>query len=315
MPATGDRSYRGRTLVPIPDPAQEAPISIGLRPRSLGEILDAAFRLYKADFGLYFLTSILAAAPLAFLMILGYVSDDSSVAFGLVVMVLLPVAVVAWITLWPAISYQMDRRLHGAAPGVGEAWRWGIRRFFRVLWAWLLAYLMLVLLMIPTFILLGILGVLAGESTVGMGIWMFAIALFALALGGFWTGRVFLALPAMVAEDLSGFGSLTRAWGLSRKGWFGLSMLFGLVSVIWFAPTLGIYGVTGTFAMLWDPDAVSTGAVSVGALVAQQLLGTLAAGVTMPYFIAVMQVAYYDRRIRSEAYDLETATDALLSEA
>lgn len=84
-------------------------------------------------------------------------------------------------------------------------------------------------------------------------------------------------------------------------------MLF-VVSVIVALPSIGLtiaFGVaTGTFAA--DPTAGLT-----VQLMAQQLIGLITNALTYPFFVGCLTLLYFDRRVRTEAYDLEAAADAL----
>lgn len=289
-------------------------MSVAVRPRSLGEILDGAFRLLRADFGLYALTAVVGLAPGFFFLIVGFYPGESTLV-SLSVLLLIPVTVVLFVGMPTALTHQMDARLQGGTPELGLSAQRGLRLIFRLLWSAVLGYLLFfVLLVVPVLVT----GVLAAVAE-GLGGGIITVVLVGLgvvatvATGVWWMGQVFIWLPIMVVEDMPAYSALKRSRELVRGGSLTVGIIFFLVYLLITLPSVAIYGLTGSLTTMFDPAAMGT--VDMGTLVVQQLLGLLVGAVTFPFMMATMLLTYYDRRVRNEGYDLETATETLLADA
>lgn len=284
---------------------------MSMRPRSVGEILDGAFRLYKQDVGLYVLTALLATLPLALFVIASFTGSDAA---ALVALVILPVGLVLAAASWAALVHQMNERLDGREPELGSSLKLGVKLFFRVFWGGILAYLV-----VAAGMLIAAAGAAAGGAVggvIGGGVVSAALAaivgIVLLVMVTFrWIAGAALFLPGIVVEGLSGYRSVKRGFELSRGGRGRIVGVLFLSWILIFVPLSATYFVTGTTAALYDPDALANGVISMGQFAVQQLLGMLASGFTTPFLVACILLLYYDQRIRREAYDLEAEADAL----
>jgi hypothetical protein len=286
---------------------------MSVRPRSIGEILDGAFRLYVQDIGLYTATAIVASIPFALLMVLTTVSGGST---GAVVgaVVLAPIAVAAAISIWTALLIQMSERLEGREPVLGASIRRALALMLRVAWAGIIAYFFLAVAFGAWALIVGIMTAVAAAAlpqmlaagltvVVGLGL---AIAVCLTMVPG-----LFLFLPGVTIEGLTAYESIKRGFHLAKGG---RGRILAVLMVSWLLvliPMIGVYFVTGTATMLIDPEAMSSGVVSAGQFVLQQLLLLLVGGFTTPYFVACILLLYFDQRIRREAFDLESEAEAL----
>jgi hypothetical protein len=288
---------------------------MAIRPRTVGELLDGAIRLYKQDLGLYMFTAIVASLPMALLMVL-VLTGGASTTVAIVAITLAPVAMVATISVWTALMFQMHERLEGREPQLGPSIGRALSLIFRVVWAAILAYAVIVgvmfLLVMAVGLVIGALGVvapplLAGLAALAAGILAFLFVALPVLAG------TFLILPGIVVEDLTAYQSLKRGYALARGGQYRIVGVVFLSYVLIFIPVMAVYIITGTTSMLLDPTAVESGVVSTTQVVIQQVLAILASGFTTPFIVASMLLVYFDQRIRREAYDLQAEADALAS--
>lgn len=287
---------------------------MSIRARSIGEILDGAFRLYRQDIGLYVFTAVLAALPMALFIILLTLGGGDPLETGGLGLAAFPVAMVAAVVVWAALMHQMNERLEGREPALGPSLNRALRLLLRVVWAAILAYIVLVVMMLVGMLVVavfvGIGGAFLGEMA---GLILAGVAGIAVLVTlGFWGfAGMSLFLPGIVVENLTGYASVKRGFALARKGRMRIVSVVALAWVLIFVPLMAVYFVTGTTRMLLDPEAASSGTIGMGQLAVQQLLGMLSSGFTTPFFVACILLLYYDQRVRLEAYDLEAEADAL----
>ncbi len=258
-----------------------------LRPLGLGEILDRAFALYRGHFVTLFTTAGLGILPMMLFMgivfPLGGVTENdpaAAAAMGGGMLLVFPVIVAATVAMWGALTHQLSRAYLGGEISVGDGYRVGFRRFFPLLGAGILAMMAvmvgLVLCIVP--------GVLA------------MIALFAI-------------VPAVVLEGRGPVEALSRSHQLSRGAWGTIFLTFLVILLIAYAPAMAV-GMVGMIGMLAAGAAESEAAMA-GAMVGYQVLNLFVSALTTPFLVAGIVLLYYDRRVRSEALDLELAADAL----
>lgn len=286
---------------------------MAIRPRSVGEILDGAIRLYKQDIGLYMFTAIVASLPMALVMVLTLAGGTSTTAAaGSVILAL--VAIVATIAVWGALMIQMNERLEDREPKLGPSIGKALSLFFRVIWAAFLAYIATIGMFILCGIGAAIVAVVAGlvlppALTTVLTIGVAAALLVFLAI--YVISGLALFLPGIVVEGLSGYQSLKRGFELAKGGQLRVFAVVFLSWVLILVPLMAVYFLTGTASMLMNPDALANGVVSTGQVVVQQLLAIIASGFTTPFMVACILLVYYDQRVRREAFDLQAEADAL----
>lgn len=287
--------------------------TISIRARSIGEILDGAFRLYRQDLGLYVLTAVLAGLPMAISMVLTLGGTDPD-AFGWLGFVSFFVAAVAYIVAWSALMHQMNERLEGRQPAFAPSMSRAFRLFLRVLWAGIITYIVLVLAMFAVFAGAAVVGVISGLllGAVVTGILAVVAGLaLTLTLGVRAFAGCMLFMPGIIAEGLTGFASVKRGLALAKGGQFRVTSVLFLAWILIFVPVTAVYFVTGTTRMIWDPAATTNGTIGMGQLAVQQLLAMVSSGFTTPFLVACILLLYYDQRVRLEAFDLEAEAGAL----
>lgn len=259
-----------------------------LRPLSFGEILDGAFVLYRRHLSKLFLATLLPFLPIVLFWVfvgaaLGASLDVGALA-GALNLAITPYSILATIVVWGALMHMASQAYLGGDVSVGGGYRVALRRFFPLLVSGVVVYALffvgLVLLVVP--------GVIA------------AIVFFA-------------AWQAVVIEGRGPFSAMGRSRQLARGAWGHILGVAFVAVVIAFMPSmLGTAAVIGFFGMeAFSRPAVEIAATLGWAFIAMNVLGTLLSALTYPYFATVMTLLYYDRRVRTEALDLEIATERL----
>ena len=296
---------------------------MAIRARSIGELLDGAFRLYRQDLGLYMFTAIVASIPLALFGVLNPAASapDASATAGVVLLLTLPFALIGTIVVWTALMHQMSERLDGREPTLGPSIQRALRMMFRVGWAGFLAIIVLygafflgALAVLLLGSLLGLFAELILPAAAGVVITVALVVLSAVVfyvLGLRVLAGVALFLPGIVVEDLTGYQSVKRGFALAKGGRSRILSVLLLSWILIFVPVVAAYFVTGTWRTFLDPQGVSSGVVGMGQIVVQQMLVLISAGFTTPFLVACILLLYFDQRVRLEAYDLQAEAHAL----
>ena len=332
MPPPGPGQYAGQYGGQYPgqyagyQPPAHKPGVIALRPLSVGDFYDGAFKTIrrnpKAMVGLaalvttvfmvipVLLTLALAAAGELTLDILGdpALGEDPSAqvgsgALGLVTNLGTLFGVLATIVLNGMLVNVVAEAVLGRKTSIGEAWAATRGRLLRLVG---LTLVNMTVLVVALGVPLG-LGILAG-FTIGVAEGFLVgvpLLLLGLALLAYLQIRFFqLAAPALVLERIGVFASMRRASQLSRgQFWrlFGIllltALIVGLVGQVIGFP-LGLLAVLGPLAF---PG--TTGALL---LVFSMYLSQIVVGaVTTPFTSAVVALQYVDQRIRKEGLDVQ----------
>lgn len=257
-----------------------------MRPRGLGEILSAAFDIYRTNAAKLLLIVGVVVVPLSFISALSVrvvaapkehtieilgerVTTVESPGFFLAVLaaiIVVAMGVIIWAVLQAAILRGAAQATIGDPVDIEGSYRWGFRRVGSVL---LLA------------ILLGI--------TVVIGFILFIIP-----------GVIFLvffsvSVPALVIENRRGTEAMKRSWNLvSGNFWHALGVM--LVAAIITGMVSGIIGAFGgdNWFVRW-------------------IFTAIAEVITVPFTALVGVLLYLDLRARKEALSAETLRAELSS--
>jgi hypothetical protein len=291
-----------------------------LRPLSLGEVLDSAFTLYRRNFASFVAVALgptLAMVAVAWLSGASGVADPLNVDFGAIAMFLF-VVVGASLVMWGALTHLASSAYGGVPASPGAALSVALSRFFPLLGASILALVVIVVaffavavvggvvmaVAIPTMAISGAAGTVVGVFLI-IAIFVAMVALYALA-GAFF----FAVFPAVVIEGKGPASAIARSIQLARGA---LGRLVGLIIVcgfIVYLPVLGVMVLTGTFSTVYDVNAAQAAQGST-ALLLQQVLTWTSGALTTPFLVGALVVQYYDRRVRTEALDVQAAADRL----
>ncbi len=263
-----------------------------LRPLGIGEILDGSFTLYRRHFVSMFLTALIPQIPLVVWSgIYGFwASGVSSLTGGIptlgggsgallvAVLVLSPVVLLSTVVAFGAVVFQFSRAYTGTPVGTREALRRGMKQVLPLTAALIVAWLMVVM----GFIFCVVPGIMA------------ALACFAV-------------VPAVVLERRGPIEAIERSFQLIRNAWLEV---FLVVLVVWLITTLpgmavGMLSLVGVVVAKGDPQAAA------GIQAGTQVLSALVRTLTIPFSLGCTVLLYYDRRVRTEALDVQMMAESL----
>jgi hypothetical protein len=252
-----------------------------LRPLSIGEMLDAGFKLFRQRFGTLMTCVLVPVVPLSIIstIIVGSVDDtafdvnapassgDSSDVASLIDNLLGGCAAAIAIA---ACFRVISSAYLGERTSAGDSLRYGLSRLGPLIVAYF-----------------------AMSIVIGLG-------LVALVIPG-----VFLAIkwsmtfPAIVAERAGPFQAMGRSWELTRGHWWRTFGALLVVVLISFVLAFAILVALG--AAIATSDSISELAFAV--LITAVTIIVLA--VLYPLTSAIVTVIYYDLRVRNEGFDLQ----------
>lgn len=249
------------------------PVS-ALRPRSVTEIVDTSFQIFRAHAGQMVMCSAIAYVPVVLLQLL-VVGDparferlDPSQAGELLQVTLQAgfVSILSYTLMSAVLTVCASQAYLGEAVDVGAAVRRTVARLVPVLVA---------ALIVSTLIFTGFLFLLFPAMYV--------------------TARYFAVSHAVLLEDRGVLDAMTRSAELSQdRKWHVLNTL-GLVLLIYF---LIFFGVTIVMQL-------------VGTFVLRTIASALVTICVVPVIAITGVLLYYDARIQSEGLDIELMAEAL----
>jgi len=256
-----------------------------LRPLSVGEVLDASFKIVRQSFGTLAGCVLVVALPLNIIntLITASASDDafdfdSSTTTGTgfatgteVAGTLLTTALsLVLMSLASAACFRAVSGIYlGESPTVGESLRFAMTRVLPVIVLSLLYGLGL----IPAFIALVI-----------PGIWL-AVA---------WS----VSFPALLSEGIGPVAALGRSFRLVKGRWWPV---FGALLVMY----LLVAVISGILGALLGATLVAAADNEAVAAVFYTIVNTLSSLITLPLMASVLTVLYFDLRVRKEGFDLQ----------
>jgi hypothetical protein len=289
-----------------------------LRPLAFGEVLDGAFTLYRRRFVPFFCTALIpmlvmiAAFKLLgtgmFTMMLSENPDAfDAEAFG-TGMLLLPVGLFTFLVMWGALARQASQAYLGQPTSVPDGFRAGLRAFLPLLGSAIVVFILGFFALIAVSFVVGIIAVLGASESEAAAVVMTMFAFLVGAVGYLAVfSLLFAVLPAVVVEHKGPVDALGRSFDLA-KGAIGRIVGLMLVTLlITYLPGFAVMALTGGLANLMDPDHMP----SAGQFMNQQMLGLAVNILTTPFMVAVMVLQYFDRRVRTEALDVQIAADGL----
>jgi hypothetical protein len=254
-----------------------------LRPLGVGEILDAAVKIYRNKFGTMLKAVAVVIVPVQVLNVLITLSlpDTSSTAgtttttsdsewAGLAALLLIFVISLVSAALAEAACLKAVSDTYlGTDTNWRESLRFGFRRLGSLLWLMLIH---------------GVVVLLALLASIVPGVWLYVA----------WS----VAVPALLIEGTRGFEALGRSFNLVRRRWwptFGILLLANLLA------TTVAFG----FGLLALPAVFVGGDNEFVFDLANGVFGAVASVVTIPFVAAVVAVIYFDLRVRKEGFDLQ----------
>ena len=285
-----------------------------LRPLSFGEILDGAFTLYRRNLVTFVLTTlILAIAIIAVTVVLGGavasgISDieDLGALFGALFGMLLVMGIAFGVVisvLSAALTREASQAYTGQPTSVLDGLRAGLRNAGRVFLSGAAAFVMMLVASFGMAMVLGMLQAMGLAVGLVLAInLLLSLVLYLLAMAG-----LFAVLPAIVVEGKGPVEAISRSFDLVRGAPWQVAGIMMVTGFITFLPLLAVLLMTGGLRALMDRDAIP----SMTQFITQQVL-TLGVGIlTTPFLFAVIVLLYYDRRVRTEALDVQMLADRL----
>ena len=296
--------------------------TIPLRPLGFGEIVDGAVQLYRRDFGLYYLIVLIAAVPGYVIRLLlepnlsdlaGDGTPDFAAFFaemGSVMIVNLAAVAFAWIGT-VALAVAMADRIEDRQTSVGSAYRGSMGHLPSATGATLVAMVAFFVVGIVVFFVSALATFpLTGSGNTLLGFIGFAVLLLPLmAVGLAWLAATFGILPAVIIEGRPAMAALQRSFSLCNGGWLRVMGIMIVAMIINMAPSFAITALFGLDNLFTSPEQLGTIDSNQ-----QWLLNTanlLIAPLTTPFMVGSIMILFHDRRVRKEAYDLETAAGTM----
>jgi hypothetical protein len=286
-----------------------------LRPLGFGEILDGAFSLYRRNFGPFVLTALvpsigLLAGGLIYAVAHGeYLregGDPATAAAAILGPFLLYIVLTSLATFvsWGALTRQAAQAFTGGPVSVPDGLKAGLRALLPMLGAGFLAGLAIGVVAFGAGILAAVFAMVLG--LIGAIVMVIGLLVLSMLVITIFAG----VAPAIVFEGKGPLSALTRSFDLV-KGALWRTMGLVVVSVlIAYLPVVAVMFVTGTTGMMTNPTSAAA-MPGAGALIAQQVLAWIAGVLTTPFMVSVFVLTYFDRRVRTEALDVQVMTESL----
>ena len=268
------------------------PYTPQLRPLSVGEMLDAGFRLFRARFWTLIVCVLVPVVPLtivatgvqasvdpnAFDLDNTETVDSGTALAGTLVAALIQFAAAALAIA--ACFKAISAAYLGDHAAVSESLRYALGRLAPLI----AAYFIVVVLVV-----LGILALIVP------GVWIAV--------------KLSMTFPAVVSERKGPFASIGRSWSLTSGNWWRVFGTLLVVFLITFVLQIVLAGVVGGLLAVSDDVSELTAAIVL------TVVNLLTLAITYPLWASVTSVVYYDLRVRNEGFDLHLLAQGMGAEA
>ena len=282
---------------------------LDLRPRSIGELLDVAFRLVTRNaktllpisllFGL--ITSLIPT-----IVLLATVPDGAFVNSGnilipdqaaldnykLINLIVLGVGSFIGLVAFAPLYRAVVNGYMGRGESFTVCLRKGIGQTGPVI-----GLIVLTCLVVAVPVLFAVLAFAISDSVGVIGVVIAVIVGWVLLI------RLSMALPALVTERIGPVGSLKRSFALTRTrgGSIFATILVGSI-------VIGILSGILTAVLAKAAAGSSVTSLIAGKQFAQGLVSAI---VVTPFFVALITAIYFDLRVRNDGFDIEVLTSSL----
>ena len=281
-----------------------------IRTRGLGEFLDEAFRVYRANF-LPFI--VIAAIPqVAFVLSSIFQASENGAAQGFSFLLTLAgvvLSVIAVGSLIFGVTRHYTRGSVDVMDCLSHAFQVGI---FLIAQAIIFTIVVGALLVAGAATLaLGILALFADGGgpgdTVGGALILIGglLTLVGIVIAVWLSVRWFCAVHAVVIEGKGPIAGLGRSWNLVTGSWwrvFGIGLVFAIIATVAIMVIAIPVGIIGAIA-----GAIAAG--EQGGTVVGAIAGALATIVVTPFAYIAGTLIYFDLRVRKEGFDLDVLAD------
>ena len=289
-----------------------------IRPLGFGEILDGAFTLYRRNLAAFLLTALIPIGVMA--AVFGVFGVGAAVAMasgdpagitgalGAVFMLVIAGALM-YTVMWGGLTHEASEAYLGRPVTVGDGMRTGFRKALPIIGAGLVATILIAIAVVALMLVAGVITAVGmGSGSPAVMVVLGAISvLVALAVYMGIIALLFAIVPAIVVENKGPIEAVGRSIDLARGALGRVVGLMVVTILITYLPVMAVTFLTGGFASIADPTVVP----SAGQVVTQQLLGLGVSVLTTPFLVAVIVLLYFDRRVRTEALDVQMAADSL----
>lgn len=287
-----------------------------IRPRGIGELLDATFRLYRDQFKYVLLTSLCFLLPYAILSGLTTARDATLLqslasqfsngtgtgvpsrgvvtqlvtTSGLVVLF----SLIDWIVVLPLmygtlLRLVVARRLEGQVIAFGEGVRCSVRRWMPVVGTIVLLWLVVMAFVLVAAALIGLSAAALGGSPTAIAVTVVVILSIAgIAVCVWLSVRLSMVSSAVREDQVRLWQSVKRSWELTRGNFW---RCLGFFAAVWLIVLVLLSGASGATGVLHNPGL----SAAVSAIVS--LFVT-------PFGMLATAELYVDLRIRTDVLDL-----------
>ena len=274
-----------------------------LQPMGVGEILDAAIKLYRSQWKRLMAIVAIALVPITFLQVfltreIGSPFAEPTIApsdLDATVVTTIVLGAIQVLVIQPFLVAAVAKASADVYLGhpvlVGPTFRFAVSRIHSILWISILVVLIIIL---PALLLGFVAAFGSAELAVVLALLLVVPAILVFV-------RFAFASIALVVEGRKGSKALGRSWRLAKGHFWKIlgtlilaAILAGVVESILSIPGSAVFGAIG--AAGWPFHALGL---------------SLAAIVTTPFSTLITVLLYYDLRIRKEAFDLEVMAQEL----
>lgn len=269
-----------------------------LQPQSIGDIFDAAVRLYRTHFTTFFGIVAVALVPMTIFKLLALYLWNTSTLVDLVQNFLVTNFATG------VLAIVISRLYLGQSVAIGTAYRQGARYIWPMLVASFALGLLAVGIFLPFF--LGMFAIAfrsSGGTALGLTL---AMGLLTLVLIAWLFTRYVFITQAIVLEQCRPIDALKRSWQLTRNAFWRILAVVGAVSLLTYLLT-----VIPTLLLNWILTLVGMPNLLNAAQIASIVVAQIGLMLAMPIQLAIYTLLYYDMRVRHEAYDLELLSSQL----
>jgi hypothetical protein len=270
-------------------------MSASLRPLTTGQLLDRTFQTYRQNFLLF---AGISALPHAFLLViqlstLGVAGESAGIRTGHSV----DPAAVARVALLAFVAGAVTLFVSAVASSIATAaTTFGVSDIYLEKETSISACFARVK---------GKIGKVIFASAelglrIGLGVLLFLIP------GIYWAGKYGLAVPAVVLEDIKGKQACARSAQLTKDSVGRIIAIYFLTWILVVSIGAGITALPGIAAISLK-GAAGTASLKVFRYVVSMVVNTL----VTPVMSIALTLAYYDQRVRLEAFDIENMMSLL----
>ncbi|HET9698374.1 MAG TPA: glycerophosphoryl diester phosphodiesterase membrane domain-containing protein [Terriglobales bacterium] len=127
-----------------------------------------------------------------------------------------------------------------------------------------------------------------------------------IAPGVYWAGKYGLAVPSVVLENLTGSQSFDRSAQLTKNSIGRIVVIYFLTLILTLSVSLGV----GMLVTATAPNLAKS-AGTLTAAIFNQVVSSIISVLILPIMSIALTLAYYDQRVRKEAFDIENLMNLL----